>query len=111
LTGWKERILEIVVPTTKPSRRFIFTLALAPFAIEIQEGIMSPRQEPFPRGLLTEICPLLIAGLSDSEVAAELLVDEVAVSEYISWLLSTIGLANREELVLMLTGHFAPSPA
>jgi DNA-binding CsgD family transcriptional regulator len=72
---------------------------------------MSPQQGPFLRGLLSEMCPLLIAGLSDSQISVELDVDEIAVSEYISWLIAMLGLANRRDLLLMLSGYFATPAA
>ena len=72
---------------------------------------MSPQQDPFTRGLLAEMCPLLIAGLSDSQISVELDVDELTVSEYISWLRATLGLANRRDLLLMLSGYFTTPAA
>ena len=56
----------------------------------------------FPTGVLQELCPLLAAGMTDIQIAVKLGVDELAVSEYISWLLGTMGLSNRPELVSLL---------
>jgi Bacterial regulatory proteins, luxR family len=69
---------------------------------------MSSQNTLFPRGLLAEMCPLLISGLTDDQIAVELDVEELAVSEYISWILTTLRLANRQELVFMLRGYFQP---
>ena len=72
---------------------------------------MSPQRELFPRGLLFEICPLLVSGLTDHQIAAELDVDDLAVLEYITWILATLRLASRSELVSLLRDHFGTAAA
>jgi hypothetical protein len=67
---------------------------------------MSSQNALFPRGLLAGLSPLLISDLTDYQIAAELGIEELAVSEYISWILAILRLANRQELVFMLREYF-----
>jgi hypothetical protein len=54
----------------------------------------------YPTGILAHICPLLVEGRSDDDIAQLLHVSEALVEDYLHWLMQVFGVTSRVELLL-----------